>query len=132
MANNAYSVPSQNATGVVIYIDPALCNGCNTCVEVCRQHVFLPSPVKGKPPTALNTEECWFAGCCVLHCPIPGALKVIHPLMQRVGWKRKDTGEYFRIGMKNPPPPNTRPPVDWGDKDTTPFSSGRDATSIFH
>jgi hypothetical protein len=34
-----------------------------------------------------------------------------HPLNQRVGWKRKKTGAYFRIGMKNPPLPDTRPPV---------------------
>jgi hypothetical protein len=27
-----------------------------------------------------------------------------------VNWRRKDTGEYFRLGMKYPPPPNTRPP----------------------
>jgi hypothetical protein len=38
---------------------------------------------------------------------------VEYPLNQRVGWKRKATGEYFRIGMKNPPPPNTRPPVGY-------------------
>ena len=44
-----------------------------------------------------------------------------HPLNERTGWKRKATGdgrratgEYFRIGMKNPPPPNTRPPVGEG------------------
>lgn len=131
MVNKAYSVPNPSASGVVIFINPDLCNGCNTCVEVCRQHIFLPNPVKGKPPIVLNPEECWFAGCCVLCCPVPGALKVIHPLMQRVGWKRKETGEYFRIGMKNPPPPNTRPPVNWDNTDTTRFSSGRDATSIF-
>jgi hypothetical protein len=34
-----------------------------------------------------------------------------HPLNQRIGWKRKSTGEFFRIGMKDPPPANTRPPV---------------------
>jgi hypothetical protein len=32
--------------------------------------------------------------------------------MQRVRWKRKDTGEHYRIGMPNPPPPNTRPMVE--------------------
>jgi hypothetical protein len=30
---------------------------------------------------------------------------------QKVGWKRKETGELFRIGMKDPPPAYTRPPV---------------------
>jgi hypothetical protein len=30
---------------------------------------------------------------------------------QRAGWRRKETGEYFLIGMKNPPPPDAKPPV---------------------
>jgi ferredoxin len=55
-------------------------------------------------------DECWFCGCCVLHCP-NGAIELVHPLLNRIGWKRKATGEFFRIGMKNPPAPNTRPPV---------------------
>ena len=58
-----------------------------------------------------DMETGWFCGNCVEHCPVSGAIKMEHPLNQRVGWKRKETGEYFRIGMKNPPPPNTRPPV---------------------
>jgi hypothetical protein len=31
--------------------------------------------------------------------------------MQRVRWKRKESGEHFRVGMKNPPTPNTREPA---------------------
>jgi formate dehydrogenase major subunit len=62
-----------------------------------------------EPPAPLYADECWFCGVCVEHCPIHGAITVEHPLNQRVGWKRKDTGELFRIGMKNPPAPNTRP-----------------------
>jgi hypothetical protein len=47
---------------------------------------------------------------------VEGAIKMEHPLNQRMGWKRKETGEYFRVGMKNPPPPNTRPPVGYKGK----------------
>jgi NADPH-dependent glutamate synthase beta subunit-like oxidoreductase len=65
----------------------------------------------GRPPVAMYSDECWFCGVCVKHCPIPGAIKMEYPLNQRVGWKRKGTGEYFRVGMKNPPEPDTRPPV---------------------
>jgi ferredoxin len=71
---------------------------------------MVPNPEKGKPPIAIYPDECWFCGCCASDCPTK-ALKIEYPLNQRVGWKRKETGEYFRIGMKNPPPPNTRPPV---------------------
>jgi NAD-dependent dihydropyrimidine dehydrogenase PreA subunit len=73
--------------------------------------VMVPDPEEGKPPIVLYPDECWFCGCCVAHCPVEGAIVMEHPLNQRVGWKRKETGDYFRIGMKNPPPPNTKPPV---------------------
>jgi NAD-dependent dihydropyrimidine dehydrogenase PreA subunit len=111
MEKKASMVPNPVTPGQVIIIDPNLCNGCNTCVDVCRSDVLVPNPKKGKPPIVLYPEECWFGGCCMVHCPVPGAIRMEHPLNQRVGWKRKETGEYFRIGMKNPPPPNTRPPV---------------------
>ncbi|HSW57038.1 MAG TPA: hypothetical protein VLH15_01425, partial [Dehalococcoidales bacterium] len=55
--------------------------------------------------------ECWFCGSCVEECPNSGAITLEHPLNQRisVNWRRKESGEYFRLGMKNPPPPNTKP-----------------------
>ena len=111
MDNKVYVIPNQNAPFPAIKIDPDLCKGCNMCVDVCRVDVFLPNQEKGKPPIVVYADECWFCGCCVLHCPVSGAIRMEHPLNQRVGWKRKATGEYFRIGMKNPPPPNNRPPV---------------------
>jgi hypothetical protein len=36
---------------------------------------------------------------------------MVFAMNQRVGWKRKETDEYFRLGMKNPPPPNKKPPI---------------------
>ena len=74
--------------------------------------VMMPNPEKKKPPIVVYPEECWFCGGCVEECPRDGAITMLHPTQQRisVNWKRKDTGEYFRLGMKNPPPPNTRPP----------------------
>jgi NADH-quinone oxidoreductase subunit F len=63
------------------------------------------------PPIVLYPDECWFCGTCVEECPVKGAIRMEHPLNQRVGWKRKETGELFRMGMKNPPPPYTKPPV---------------------
>jgi formate dehydrogenase major subunit len=66
----------------------------------------------GEQPIAVYPDECWFCGCCVTHCPVPGAIRMDFPMNQRVGWKRKETGEYYRIGMKNPLPPNRKPPMD--------------------
>lgn len=94
-----------------ITIDEQLCTGCNACVDVCRSDVMVRGAQKGAPPRVLYPDECWFCGCCVDRCPTAGAIWMHHPLNQRVGWKRKETGEFFRIGMKNPPPPNDRPPV---------------------
>jgi len=74
-----------------------LCNGCNTCVDICQMDVLIPNPEKGKPPITLFPDECWYGGCCVAHCPVPGAIKLNHPLMQRARWKRKATGEHFRV-----------------------------------
>jgi NAD-dependent dihydropyrimidine dehydrogenase PreA subunit len=111
MSSKAYMIPNPPTPGKVVVIDPEICTGCNMCVDTCRTQVLVPNPEKGKPPIVLYPDECWFAGCCVAHCPVPGAITLEHPLNQRIGWKRKATGEYFRTGMRNTPPPNTRPPV---------------------
>jgi len=110
MRTDAYMVPNPITPGQIIIIDPSLCTGCNTCVDVCRTDVLVPNPDTGQPPITLYPDECWFCGCCMSDCP-SNALKIDYPLNQRIGWKRKETGEYFRLGMKNPPPPNTRPSV---------------------
>jgi|PlaIllAssembly_1097288.scaffolds.fasta_scaffold265997_1 NAD-dependent dihydropyrimidine dehydrogenase PreA subunit len=111
MGNKAFIVPNPMTPNQCIIIDSELCIGCNSCVEVCRSDVLMPNPQKGRPPIVLYPDECWFCGSCAEHCPVPDAISMEFPLNQRVGWKRKETGEYFRIGMKNPPPPNKRPPV---------------------
>lgn len=111
--DKVYMLPSLITPNKPVEFDEKVCNGCNTCVEVCRSDVLMPNPEKGKPPIILYPDECWYGGCCVAACPLweQGAIKMKHPLAQRVGWKRKETGEHFRIGMLNPPPPNRRPPV---------------------
>jgi formate dehydrogenase major subunit len=63
-----------------------------------------------QPPVSTYPDECWYCGACVEHCPVPGAIRMVHPLNQRMGWKRKATGELFRVGQANPPSPNLRPP----------------------
>ena len=110
MRQDAYMVPNPMTPGQIIIIDPDICTGCNTCVDVCRTDVLVPNPETGQPPITLYPDECWFCGCCMSDCP-NDALKIDYPLNQRMGWRRKETGEYFRLGMKNPPAPNTRPSV---------------------
>jgi succinate dehydrogenase/fumarate reductase flavoprotein subunit/NAD-dependent dihydropyrimidine dehydrogenase PreA subunit len=100
MKNEAYMVPNPVTPNRAILIDSSLCNGCNSCVDVCRTGVLLPHKEKGKPPIVMYPDECWFCGCCVEHCP-KKANRMEHPLNQRMGWKRKSTGEYFRTGIKD-------------------------------
>jgi NAD-dependent dihydropyrimidine dehydrogenase PreA subunit len=110
MEDKVYVIPNPTAAFEAIKFNSELCIGCNQCVEVCRVDVLFPNAEKGKPPVVVYPDECWFCGCCVLHCSTQ-AIELEQPLVNRVGWKRKATGEHFRIGMKNPPAPNTRPPI---------------------
>ena len=111
MSKKIYMVPNPEMPCENVIFDKDICIKCNTCVDVCRSDVLMPNPNKNEPPIILYPDECWFCGCCVEHCPKPGAIKMNHPLLLKIGWKRKNTGELFRVGMKNPPPPNNRPPV---------------------
>jgi NAD-dependent dihydropyrimidine dehydrogenase PreA subunit len=111
MEDAVYMIPNPATPNQCVTIDNTKCAGCNACIEVCRTDVMVPNSEKGKPPVVLYPDECWFCGNCVAACP-KSAITMNFPLNQRVSWKRKATGEYFRIGMKNPPPPNTRPPID--------------------
>ncbi len=88
------NVPTPNRP---VIFDPEICIGCNQCVEVCQVDVYIPNPSEGKPPIIMYPDECWYCGCCVVECPNPGAIKFNWPLMQRVRWKRKGTGEHFRV-----------------------------------
>ncbi|MBW1799383.1 MAG: ferredoxin family protein [Deltaproteobacteria bacterium] len=92
-----YAIPNANAPARPVIFEPEICIGCNKCVEVCLNDVFLPHAEKGKPPIIMYPDECWYDGCCVDHCPCPGAIRLNHPLMQRVRWKDKKTGEHFRV-----------------------------------
>lgn len=103
--NEPILVPNQMTPNYAITIDPTKCTGCNKCIDYCRADVLMPNPVKGKPPIMLYPDECWFAGCCAGACPHDGAIIMHQPVNQRVGWKRKETGEYFRVGMENHPEP---------------------------
>ena len=81
--------------GPVVF-DAAICDGCNRCVTVCLEDILIPNPRKGGPPLILHPEECWYCGPCVDDCHLPGAIRLNHPLQQRVRWKRKDGG-HFRV-----------------------------------
>lgn len=96
-SKEVYATPNVSTPNRPVKFNEDICIGCNICVETCQMDVYIPNPEKGKPPIILYPEECWYCGCCVVECPKPGAIKLNHPLMQRVRWKRKSTGEHFRV-----------------------------------
>jgi NAD-dependent dihydropyrimidine dehydrogenase PreA subunit len=91
-----FAVPNQPTPNLPVINNTAICSACNGCVEVCPVDVFIPHPESNTPPILLHPDECWYCGCCVNDCPT-GALKLNWPLQQRGYWKRKSTGEVFRI-----------------------------------
>jgi NAD-dependent dihydropyrimidine dehydrogenase PreA subunit len=98
---------------IPIEYDQEVCIGCNRCVEACMNDVMAPNAEKGQTPLVFHPDECWYCGSCVMECPLKDkdAIKVVWPMKIDLRWKRKETGEYYRVGMANPPPPNTCPPV---------------------
>lgn len=63
--------------------DETKCIGCNTCAQTCHSDVLLPSTEKGVHPIVVWPGECWYCGACIQQCPVPGAIKLEHPLMNR-------------------------------------------------
>ncbi|MDR1328569.1 MAG: 4Fe-4S binding protein [Oscillospiraceae bacterium] len=106
-----YSLPSLAAPCKVLEFDKDKCVGCNACVNTCPCDVMIPNPEPGEEPIVLYAEECWFCGGCVEECPHK-ALTLVPPAKQRLStiWVRKSTGKEYRMGMKDPLPPNTRKP----------------------
>lgn len=110
---NVYRVSNPIIPNKPVLFDAAVCTGCNSCVESCMMDVLLPNSEKGEPPIVLYPDECWYCGCCVMECPLGdrGAVTLNWPITLRVRWKRKETGENYRVGMSDPPPPNKKPLV---------------------
>ena len=109
--DKGYLVPNRIAPCQPVLIDEEKCIGCNKCAEHCRTQTILPNPEKGKPPIVIYPDECWFCGCCVEACQ-KEAIELYYPINQRIFYKRKETGEIFRIGGPDSPPQTYfKPPI---------------------
>jgi NAD-dependent dihydropyrimidine dehydrogenase PreA subunit len=97
MKKGVKATPNPVTPNKPLLFEKKRCNGCNACVDICPMDIMIPNPKKGSPPILLFPEECWYCGSCVLHCPRKGAIELTLPLIQRVRWKRKETGEHFRV-----------------------------------
>ena len=96
----AYIVPNVTGPTESVVIDPELCIGCNDCANVCRIQTILPNPEPGKPPVVVYPDECWYCGTCVEVCRT-GALEMHFPINSKIFFKRKETGEIYRIGTND-------------------------------
>ena len=104
-----------NPTGPTrcVSIDASRCVGCNACANICRMQSILPSHIPGQPPVVAYPDECWYCGCCVEVCRT-GALEMNLPINQRIFFKRKETGEVFRLGGADSPEKSYfKPPYGW-------------------
>lgn len=98
---------------LAVTIDENVCIGCNACANICRMQTIIPNSEPGKPPVLAYPDECWYCACCVEACRT-GALRMNLPINQRIFYKRKDTGEIFRIGSSECPPKSYFvPPFGW-------------------
>ena len=102
MNENIYIVPNPTGPTKAVSIDEKFCVGCNSCADICRVQTLLPNPEKGKPPVVAYPDECWYCACCVEACPV-GAIEMHLPINQRIFYKRKETGEIFRLGADDCP-----------------------------
>ena len=64
----------------IIY-DKSLCIACNRCTEVCQVDILVPSTKKGDHPIVMFPGECYYCGSCVMECPVEGAIRLEHPIM---------------------------------------------------
>lgn len=51
-----------------MYINGEKCSGCNHCVEICPEDVYVPGS-KGQTPSIKYPEECYHCGACMMDCP---------------------------------------------------------------
>ena len=63
-----------------LIFDDEKCIGCGRCAAVCQVDIMIPGE-KGRHPVVLYPGECYYCGSCVMACPVPGAIRLKHPLM---------------------------------------------------
>ena len=84
--------------GSVAVIDPALCQGCGTCYDVCRFDAVLP-PTDGREAYAVDPIACEGCAACVYQCP-EEAIRMVPQLAGH--WFRSDSryGPLFHAALR--------------------------------
>lgn len=67
------------------------CNGCGKCVDICPEDVFFGTKgfgsIKGEKPVISHPEVCNHYCCCVIACPVEGAIWIRTPLTMFIPYK---------------------------------------------
>ena len=90
---NEFTACPVTSSVMPLHFDEAKCVGCNRCASVCQVDLFIPAPEKGRPPIVLYPGECYYCGSCVMACPVEGAIRLRHPLMNRTKFTDRVTPE---------------------------------------
>lgn len=83
MDKKVFSVSEETCSTMPIVYDSDKCIGCNRCANVCQCDILLPAETKREHPLVMYPGECYYCGACVMVCPNPGAIRLVHPLMNR-------------------------------------------------
>ena len=78
-----FSVREVNCSVKPLVFDEEKCIGCARCASVCQVDVLIPCGEKGKHPVVMYPGECYYCGSCVMACPVPGAINLRHPVMNK-------------------------------------------------
>ena len=78
-----FSVHEVSCSVAPLIFDEGKCIGCNRCANVCQVDILIPDAKKGHHPIVMYPGECYYCGSCVMECPVPGAIKLQHPIMNK-------------------------------------------------
>lgn len=87
--NVEFTVEKVPASVMPLSFDESKCTSCGICASVCTSDVLVPD-TEGGHPIVMYPGECYYCGCCVIECPVEGALTLRHPLMNRARFVPKD------------------------------------------
>ena len=62
------------------------CVACGRCAEFCSEDVFYGWK-KGEKPVVTYPDVCYHCNCCVLECPVEGAIWLQIPMTMMVPYK---------------------------------------------
>jgi NAD-dependent dihydropyrimidine dehydrogenase PreA subunit len=62
------------------------CIACGKCVDFCSEDVFFGT-TKGEKPVVRYPDVCYHCYCCVMECPVEGAIHLRIPMTMTVPYK---------------------------------------------